>query len=113
MLAQVQIESMIESMIDKLGFPVVVIIALALASWRAAKWWAPIIKDWGERFIGSHEKLVNSAVSIGESNTETLRSTTDTLKGQAITIAKIENTLEALRNTQLEMHTQNQQNQRP
>jgi hypothetical protein len=113
MLAQIQLQSAVESLIEKQGLPLAILLMGAFASWRAVKWWAPIFREWGNRLVISHEKLVESSIAIGESNAKTLAKIETVQAAQAITLSRIESTHEQLRKTQVEMHKQNRQGHTP
>jgi phosphatidylserine decarboxylase len=113
MLAQMQFETAIESLIDKVGFPIAVVMIGALCGWRIVIWFAPLVKDWGNRIVESHERLVNSSISIGESNSQTLAKIEAVQGSQAAAVHRIETTLEALRTQQAAIHGQIQGGRRP
>jgi hypothetical protein len=104
-LAQMQVETMI----DRLGFPLVVIIFGAIGGWRVCRWFAPRLEAWVNRLVTSHEDLTKSCIAIGESNAATLVKLETVQAAQTSAVHRIETTIEELRKTQSQMHQQNQE----
>lgn len=75
--------------IKELGFPVAIVAVFVLAIWKIGRWAAPLLGNAIERFVTSHERLVDSVVEQGASNTETIKTMSETLrKLEAVQVAQ-------------------------
>lgn len=89
------------------GFAGFLLILIILGAWRVCRWLAPRLDTWGNRLITAHVDFIESAKKIGQENATTLAGMAVTQNIQAECLERIDETLEAVRRQQAEMHRQN------
>ncbi len=90
--------------IRNLGFPTAICLAVGMGIWRACAWLGPRLEVWVNRLVSSHEALSQSCITIGQSNSETLKKLEVICAAQTTAMHRVETVLAKLTGSQPPNH---------
>lgn len=87
--------------IERLGFPIAVLLLLAYAIGKVARWSAPRIEAWINLFfdgyrqmVDNHKRLTDKSIELGEKSLDLQTSSLQAQKTNAETLVRLEQTIQ-------------------
>jgi hypothetical protein len=78
---------------EKFGIPVAMLVVVAFFLWKAAVFWAPILRGWGDKWSDETTKSQETMRSVANTSIELQRSNSMTLQAMALTLDAVHDTV--------------------